>query len=137
MTELMVPQERVDAVIGAYLTLRSQKEALTNKYNEDVKALDNRMKKLEAWLHLKMHNDKVNSLSADTGTVYKSTVERATVVDMDAFLDYVKKNDAWHLLERRVSKIGVRNLLDESLPLPDGVNWYTGTTVHVRKPNER
>jgi len=127
----------VDAVIGAYVTLRSKKERINADAKAAVKKLDDQMAKLEAWLQTKMNADGSNSISTDLGTAYKSTTEKASVADMDSFLEYVRENDAWHLLEKRVSTVGVRAMLDEKLPLPAGVNWYTGTAIHVRKPSER
>ena len=130
-------QPTVDQIIGAYVKLRGEKEQLTARYKSEVKKLDERMSKLEVWLQMKMAMDKLNSINTDAGTAYKVNVEHASVADMDTFLDYVKKNDAWHLLEKRVSKTGVRAILDEGEPLPAGVNWYTSTAINVRRPNER
>jgi hypothetical protein len=130
-------QPTVDQIIGAYVKLRGEKEQLTARYKSEVKKLDERMSKLEVWLQMKMAMDKLNSINTDAGTAYKVNVEHASVADMDAFLDYVKQNDAWHLLEKRVSKTGVRAILDEGEPLPAGVNWYTSTAINVRRPNER
>ncbi len=135
----MMEQETlsVDTVVRTYVALRAEKERINNEAKEKVRVLDEQMKKLEAWLQNKMHDDGVNSFATDSGTAYKATVEQATVTDMDAFLDYVRNNEAYHLLEKRVSKTGVRALLDEGQPLPDGVNWYTSTAIHIRKPSER
>lgn len=131
------PQQSVDTVIAAYVKLRNEKERINNEAKAKTKVIDDRLKKLEAWMHLKMHQDGVNAFNTDAGTAYKTTVEHASVSDMNDFIEYVKANDAWDLLEKRVSKTGVRALLDEGEPLPAGVNWYTSTAIHVRKPNER
>lgn len=130
-------QPSVDSVIAGYMALRSKKEQLKAACDEATGKLNKQMAKLEAWLQMKMHVDEVNSFSTDAGTAYKLTVERATVSDMDAFLDYVRANKAWHLLEKRVAKSGVKALLDENEPLPPGVNWQTSTSIGVRKANER
>ncbi len=82
-------------------------------------------------------SENVNSVNTDAGTAYKTTVEQATVSDMSSFIEFVKENEAWHLLEKRVSKTGVRELLDADEPLPPGINWYVTTAINVRKPNER
>jgi hypothetical protein len=127
----------VDTIVGAYIELRTRKDRINAEAKAAVKKLDDRMKKLEAWLQMKMHTDGVNALPTDAGTAYKANVEQATVSDMDAFLEYVRANDAYYLLEKRVSKLGVKALLEENQPLPPGINWYTSTAIHVRKPNER
>lgn len=127
----------VTGVVDHYLRVRRKKQALKNKYEDDIKPLDEAMKKFEAWLQAKMLADGVKSYSTEAGTAYTSSVEQATVSDMPALLEYIKANDAWHLLEKRVSKTGVREILDADQPLPPGINWYTAQSVNIRKPNER
>lgn len=131
------PIQSVEDIISAYVKLRTKKDRLIAEHKAEVKKLDERMAKLEVWLQMKMAMDKVNSFNTDAGTAYKTTVEHASVSDMDALLDFIRENEAWHLLEKRVSKTGVKGYLDEGQPLPAGVNWYTSTAIHVRKPNER
>lgn len=131
------PQPSANEIIGAYVKLRAEKDRETADYKARVKSIDERMKKLEVWLQMWLSMENVNSVNTDAGTAYKTTVEQATVSDMTALIEYVKENDAWHLLEKRVSKTGVRELLDADEPLPPGVNWYVTTAINVRKPNER
>lgn len=131
------PTITVEAILGTYVKLRSVKERNKAAYEAEQKKITDKLTKIEAWLQMKMHLDGVKSYNTEVGTAYKSTVEQATVADMDSFLDYVRSNEAWHLLEKRVSKTGVRAMLDENMPLPPGVNWNSSTVIHVRKPNER
>lgn len=136
--KLPEPQEpNVEEIIAAYMELRSRKDRLKVEYEERAKKISTKMGLLEVWLQNRMSLDKVNSFNTDAGTAYKATTEHASVVDMDALLDFIKTNEAWHLIEKRVSKTGVRSYLDEGEPVPPGVNWYTSTAIHVRKPNER
>ena len=127
----------VETVIGKYMDLRSECDQRKAAFEAEQKKTKAKMAKCEAWLQMKMHLDGVKAFNTDVGTAYKSTVEQATVADFDALLEYVRDNDAWHLLEKRVSKTGVRALLDEDQPLPPGVNWNSSTVIHVRKPSER
>lgn len=127
----------VDALIGAYVKLRGVHDAREAEHKAEQKKIKDKMAKLEVALQMKMHLDGVKAFNTDAGTAYKTTVDKATVADMDSFLEYVKENEAWHLLEKRVSKTGVQSILDENMPLPPGINWNSATVIHVRKPNER
>lgn len=124
-------------VIAAYVKHRGEKERLTAAYKADVKVIDDKLKKLEVWLQMWLSKEQLNSVNTDAGTAYKTTVEQATVSDMTSFIEFVKDNEAWHLLEKRVSKTGIREMLDADEPIPPGVNWYVTTAINVRKPNER
>lgn len=127
----------VESVIKAYLVLRNKKERLTAEYKSNCEKLDVDMAKMQNWLQLKMAADNLNSFNTDAGTAFKVTTEHASVSDMDALLKFIRANEAWHLLEKRVSKLGVKGYLDEKLPLPPGVDWFTKQEVRIRKPNER
>lgn len=124
-------------IIGAYVSLRGEKDRLSAEYKASVKVIDDKLKKLEVWLQMWLSKEELNSVNSESGTAYKTTVEQATVSDMNAFIEFVKENEAWHLLEKRVSKTGVREMLDADEPIPPGINWYVTTAINVRKPNER
>ncbi len=126
-----------EQVITAYIKLRTKKERLTAQYKADCEKLNADMEKMENWLHTTMAAHELNALPTDAGTAFKVTTEHASVSDMDALLTFIRENDAWHLLEKRVSKSGVKGYLDEELPLPPGVDWFTKQEIRVRKPNER
>lgn len=125
----------IEKVITAYLKLRGDKDRLNNETKTQIAVLDQRMSKLEAWLQQRMQVDGVDSYKTGAGTAFKTTTDHASVADWDAMIDFVKKNEAWHLLEKRVSKSAVRGYLEEQQPLPPGVNWHTRIDVNIRKPN--
>ena len=127
----------MDDVVQAYIELRNQRDQFVAKHKEDLKDYNEKLDKMEAWFLAKMSADKVKHCGTAAGTVYMVTKEAASVVDMDAMLDYIQENNAWHLLEKRVSTRGVRELLEEGHPLPPGVNWFTKLDVNVRRASER
>lgn len=124
-------------LIAAYISIRTEKQQKEAEHKAAMQQYDDKLKKLEAALHIKMHQEDVKALPTEAGTAYITTVEQATVTDMNALLEFVKANEAWHLLEKRVSKVGVRELVDADQPVPPGVNWRTSTSINVRKASER
>jgi hypothetical protein len=58
----------------------------------------------------------------------------ATVADWEEVLTFIKEHEAFHMLERRVNKIAVRNYIDEGV-IPPGVNYGTKIGVGFRKPS--
>lgn len=126
-----------EQVIAAYIRLRNRKERLTAEYKANCEKLNTDMAKMENWLQETMATHNLNAVNTDAGTAFKVTTEHASVSDMDALLNFIRENDAWHLLEKRVSKTGVKGYLDEDLPLPPGVDWFTKQEIRIRKPSER
>lgn len=52
--------------------------------------------------------------------------------------DFIKKHDAFHLLERRVHNANMQQFLEENPDaVPAGLNAETKYTITVRKPTNR
>ena len=123
-----------DKVIATYLKLRGQKEAIESEAKEKVADIKANLLKLEAWLKDKMDADGETSKKTAFGTAFITTTDFAQVGDWDAVLNFIKNNEAWDMLEKRVSKTAVRGYIEHNKAVPDGVNYGTRIDVNVRKP---
>ena len=124
----------VDQVIEAYLKYRNKKESIEAETKERVKDLKDKMLKLEAWIKEKADADGVTSFKTEHGTAFLTTTDYANVADWDAVLDFIKNNEAFDMLEKRVSKTAVRGYIEKDKAVPSGVNYGTRIDVNVRKP---
>ena len=124
----------VDQVIEAYLKYRNKKEALEAEIKDQVKELKDKMAKLEAWIKTKADAEGVTSFKTAHGTAFVTTNDYANVADCDAVLSFVKENEAYDMLEKRVSKNAVRGYIEQNKTVPSGVNYGTRIDVNVRKP---
>ena len=127
----------VDEVIAAYVKLRDKKAALEKETKEQVATIRGKMEKLEAWLKAEADTQGVTGFKATTGTAFLSTTDFAAVADWDAVVQWIKDNDAYDLLERRINKTAVRGYLDQNKCLPSGVNYGTKVEMNVRRPSSR
>jgi len=131
MTDLVLT---VDTVIDTYLKLRNKKESIEAEAKEKVKGIKDNMAKLEGWIKEQADKQGVKSFKTDHGTAFLTTTDFAQVADWDAVLDYIKTNDAFDMLEKRVSKTAVRGYIEKNKSVPSGVNYGTRIDVNVRKP---
>jgi len=127
----------VGQVIETYIKLRSLKEQIDNKAKEETKEIKLKLIKLESWLQAKADEDGVKSFATDYGTAFLTTTDIAGVADWDAVLQFIKDNDAWDMLERRVSKAAVRGYIDANGAVPSGVNFGSRVTLNVRRPTKK
>ncbi len=127
----------VDQVIATYLKMRKQKEAIEADTKERVKAIKEKMGKLEMWIQSKSDETGVKSFKTDEGTAFMTTSDFASVADWDAVLEFVKETEAWEMLTRGVNKTAVRGHIDETQTIPPGVNFGTKISVSVRSPSRR
>jgi hypothetical protein len=123
----------VEQVVETYLRLRRKKEAIENETKEKVADLKTKMTKLESWLMQKADDDGVTSFKTPAGTAFVTTTDFANVADWDAVLTFIKENDAFDMLEKRVSKTAVRAHMDETGDVPPGITYGSKIGINVRK----
>ena len=124
----------VEQVVGTYVKLRRKREALEATVKADVDEIKAKMAKLEAWLMQRADEDGVTSFKTPAGTAFVTTTDFANVADWDAVLKFIRDNDAFDMLEKRVSKAAVRSQLDETGSVPLGITYGTKIGINIRKP---
>ena len=127
----------VDAVIKKYMKLRSQKEAVEAEIKERVDKIKADMAKLEAFLQAKMDADGLTSFKSEHGTAFLTTTDFANVEDWDAVLRFIREEEAYDMLEKRVSKTAVRGYIEANKEVPPGIKYGTKLGVNIRKPAAR
>jgi len=127
----------IDDVISTYITLRSQKEAIEAETKEQVAGIKEKLSKLEVWLQAKADETGVKSFKTDAGTAFLTTSDFASVGDWDVVLQFIKENDAYDMLTKKVSKVAVRGYIDANGAVPAGVNFGTKLGVSVRRPAKK
>jgi len=127
----------VGDVIRTYMKLRDQKAAIEARVKDEVSTLKAKMEKLEAYLKTQMDAQGLTSFKSDYGTAFLTTTDYANVADWDAVLDFIRENEAYDMLEKRVSKIAVRGYIEQSKAVPPGINYGTKLEVNIRKPGAK
>lgn len=123
----------MEALIEKYIELRDAKTLLNNAHKAKVAKLDDVMTKIEGFILEAFNEQGVESARCSTGTAYKSVRTTASVADWDATLDYIKTNELWAMLEKRVNKTVVEEFRLEKGDLPPGLNWREEVTINVRR----
>jgi len=126
-------QFTVDEAVQKYMKLRAKKSELEGTVKEQVADLKEQMSMIEAWIKQQADTLGVTSFKTEHGTAYVTKTDFANVADWDAILDYIKANDAYHLLERRVNKAAVREIIDDTGDIIPGVNFASKLGVNIRK----
>lgn len=124
----------VDDVVATYMKLRSQKEAIEAEVKDRVSGIKAKMEKLEAWIKEQADVQGVTSFKTKHGTAFLTTTDYANVADWDAVLDFIRTQEAFDMLEKRISKIAVRGYIEANKAVPPGVNYGTKLEVNIRKP---
>jgi hypothetical protein len=130
---MSTPQVNVTDLVGKYIKLRDLKAKLDAEHKERTGPITAAMDKAEAALLAVFDQMGMDSAKCEAGTAYKTTKTSATVADMDAFLAFVKENEAWQFLERRVAKTQVDEYVAANQDLPPGINYSSVVSINVRR----
>jgi Ethanolamine utilization protein EutJ (predicted chaperonin) len=128
---------QVDEVVATYMKLRSQKESMEAEVKDRVSTIKAKMEKLEAWIKEQADVQGVTSFKTKHGTAFLTTTDYANVADWDAVLDFIRTQEAFDMLEKRISKIAVRGYIEANKAVPPGVNYGTKLEINIRKPATR
>ena len=127
----------VDDVVATYMKLRSQKESIEAEVKDRVSTIKAKMEKLESWIKEQADVQGVTSFKTKHGTAFLTTTDYANVADWDAVLDFIRTQEAFDMLEKRISKIAVRGYIEANKAVPPGVNYGTKLEINIRKPANR
>lgn len=124
---------KLDEIVAKYLELRDKKKVYKDEYDAKVAELDTAMDRIEAYMLKQMGEQGLENLPTSAGTAYKSIRTSATVADWDSFLNFVKSNEAWSMLERRAAKAAVDEFVTANGDLPPGININRAVVCNIRR----
>lgn len=129
-------QMSADDMIDKYLRLRDKVKLIKERHSDELTPYANAMNTLEAWMLEALNQAGLKSMKSLHGTAYKTTRTSAKVLDWPAVLTFIRTNEAWDLLEARVSKLAAQQIIEETQqPIP-GVETSSEIVVNVRKAAE-
>src|SRR5574343_689738 len=118
---------KIGAKIDQLHRLREKKRAL----EEQVNAVSAEMALLENALMEQMDSEGVTKSTGALATVGISETVKPNIEDWDAFYAYIHRHKYYHLLERRPSVTGCRELLETKGKIP-GVVPFTQRKLNIR-----
>jgi phage host-nuclease inhibitor protein Gam len=125
---------KLSEAVSLYIQMRDKKAQMKADFEASVAPLTEKMDKLEAKLLDVFNKTGMDSVKTEFGTAYATTRTTASVADREAFMEYVKANEEWALLEVRTSKTAVeqyRSANDNELP--PGINLREERVVNIRR----
>ena len=124
---------KISEVVEKYIELRTKKSQFKAEYDMKVAKIDQDLEKIEGKLLEVFEQTGLDSVKTPFGTAYTTTRTSVPVADKEVFMEFVRSNDEWPLLEVRASKASVEQYKEEHGELPPGVNWRVERVVNVRR----
>lgn len=124
---------KVDTLIAKYTQLREKKAKMDEEHKQRLAPINNALETLEAYILKDFQEKGIESARTEAGTAYISQKSSTSVADKEAFLNFVKQSEAWHLLDVRALKTAVEEYIAVNQTLPAGVNISRVIGINVRK----
>lgn len=132
----VVMQIDPDQLARVYIKIRDAKMAATATYEKADAAFKAKLKMIENVLLGYLNDGKMESVKTESGTFYKQEDVLPRGEDWGAFYEWVKENDAFDFLERRIKKTEVKTYMEaHDGELPPGVAVMREYVVRVRRNN--
>ncbi len=125
---------KLSEAVSLYIQLRDKKAEMKADFDASIAPLNDKMDKLEAKLLDVFNKTGMDSVKTENGTAYTAVRTTASVADREAFMEFVKANEEWSLLEVRASKTAIEQFRDSNNDeLPPGVNIRSERVVNIRR----
>jgi SPX domain protein involved in polyphosphate accumulation len=132
MTDAVV-QDDMEKRTRQFIEVRDTIKRLDDEHKARVKDLKELQDKLAGRIQAFMAANSLENLKTAAGTCFLTTRTTASLSDPDAFMDYVKTNQAFDLLDRRANVTAIQKFTKKHNALPPGCNLSTIVQVGVRR----
>jgi len=116
-----------------FVQARDEIKRLEDAHEEALKPIKEIKAKLEGRILEFLDVSGLTSGKTPYGTAIATVKDSASLADPDAFMNWVMKNGAFELLDRRANTTAVRDYVEEHGTLPPGVNFSSRKTASVRR----
>ena len=125
---------KINEAVEMYIKMRDKKAQMKAEFDASVAPLTEKMDKLEIKLLQAFDQLGMDSVKTEFGTAYTTVRTSASVADKDTFMNFVKEQGEWSLLEIRAAKLAVEQFRDANdNTLPPGINIREERVVNVRR----
>lgn len=132
----VTPPIKLDDLVEEYVRLRDELGEASRKFKELKERTEDRLGQIDVLLRETCDRLGVNSISTRAGTAYRQKKEHYRVGDWDQIIKYIRDNDAWHMLEKRIGKLATAEIHKATGQLPPGVTYFAEVEFQVRRPTK-
>ena len=133
-----MPDMKADELVLAYRKIRDTIKQKEDAHNEEIAGLKAQQDTLSAALLELCNEQNMDSIRTAAGTVTRTTLTRYWINDWGSMYEFIRENEAMHLLEQRIHNGNMKQFLSENPDdLPVGLQDDSKYVVRVRKPTAK
>lgn len=128
----------LDTLVGVYVKIRDKRTQLKKEFEAQDEELSAQLQELSNALLDRCKELGADSIRTPHGTIIRSIKSRYWTNDWDSMYQFIREQDAFGLLEKRLHQSNMKEFLVENPDvLPPGLNVENEFTVVVRRPKEK
>ena len=128
----------VEKLVAAYRKIRAAIAEEEEAFEAKVADLKEKLDYVSNELLEFCRDQNVDSVKTPAGTVSRRVQSRYWTTDWEQMYDFIEKNNAPFLLEKRIHNGNMKQFMEENPDaLPIGLQVDNKYVVHVRKPTEK
>jgi predicted secreted Zn-dependent protease len=129
---------KADELVLAYRRIRDVINEKEEAHKEEITDLKAQQDVLSAALLDLCNEQNLDSIRTPAGTVTRTVSTRYWTNDWESMYEFIRENEAMHLLEQRIHNGNMKQFLSENPDdLPVGLQADTKYVVRVRKPTAK
>lgn len=122
------------AVTETYIKIRDARSAAKRAFEAKDDVLKGNLEVIENALLAHLNAQNTESVRTSFGTFYRQVDIKPNIVDDVAFYSWIKDNDAFDALERRVKKVFIKDFMEaHEGAMPPGIFVHKEYVVRVRR----
>lgn len=123
-----------EKVVKAYQKIRAAREDLAREFKVKDDELKEKQERLQNFLLDFLNTNGLQNAATESGIFYKQEDVIPTAADWQAFYAWVKQNNAFDALEKRITRTFIKNWMDDhdGTP-PPGVSVFRKYKVGIRR----
>lgn len=123
-----------EKLVKTYVKIRDARSALKQTFEHEDKKLRDQLETLENFMLATMNSTGIESFKTGAGTAYRTETMVPTGSDWTAFYNWVRENNAFDFIFRRIKADAVKDYMDQhDGQVPPGVSVYSKYGVTVRR----
>lgn len=128
----------VNDLVAAYRKLRAAIAEEEEAHEAKVASLKTKLELISGELLNFCNEQNLDSVKTPVGTVSRRVQTRYWTTDWEKMNEFIVKNEAVHLLEKRIHNGNMKQFLEENPDaLPIGLQVDNKYVIQVRKPSEK
>ena len=133
-TEEETPSIPLDKLTATYIKIRDYRQAKARAFEAEDKQLEEQLNLIQLQMLEVCKQNNASSIRTEHGTIIRQLKSRYWTNDWDSMYSFIKQNNAFGLLEKRLHQTHMKEFLSENPDkLPMGLNVEQEYTIVVRR----